>query len=145
MPFSVYVPRECQDPNTSDLVIRRNRMDVSIAKQNFPDYADQFKGEREDEQNTESLAAYFEASLRCLQYTADIEEESEKINLIEAWLDWNALGSDVQDAIEKEWAELPSSIYPIMTKLTAASQFGLFCFIYKDCIVQWSENPWDGK
>jgi hypothetical protein len=31
MPFSVYVPRECQDPNTSDLVIRRNRMDVGVA------------------------------------------------------------------------------------------------------------------
>jgi hypothetical protein len=143
-PFEVYLPRECSDPNTTNLVVRRRRMDVSEAKQMFPAYADRFKGMPEDEMQDESLASFFLHSLRSLQYTTDVDDEAEKLNIVEVWTDWNAIGADAQKAIEEEWANEPSVIYPNMTKLEAAVQFGLFCFVYQDCVVQWGENPWDG-
>jgi hypothetical protein len=142
--FEVYLPRECQDANTSELIIERRRVEVGLAKELYPAYADQFKGEAESTESNESLAAFFHASLRSLQYTSNVDEESNKIKLIECWCDWNVLSSDVQDAIKGEWSNEPSSVYPSMTKLGAVVQFGLFAVMCKNDLVEWGENPWDG-
>jgi hypothetical protein len=142
--FEVYLPRECDDANTSDLIIERRRIEVGLAKELYPAYADQFKGEAESEESSESLAAFFHASLRALAYTTNVDAESNKLNLVECWCDWNVLSTDVQDEIEEEWANEPSTLYPSMSKLEAAVQFGLFATLCKNDVIEWGENPWDG-
>jgi hypothetical protein len=147
--FEVYLPRDCQSPNLSPLVLERVSMSIGLAKETYPVYADWFaEGETENDGTNstsgDSLASYFHNALRSLAYSSqDIEMEG-KCQFKEVWLDWNELAGDVQTAIEKEWESEPASLYPKMSKLQAAVEFGLFCVTWDKKVVSWGENPWDG-
>lgn len=141
MIFQVYLPRDCQDANLSPIVIERPRMDLGLARELFPDFADALKKDEGD--TTDSLAQFFMNSLRSLAYTAKDESE-DKITLTECWCDWNQLSDDVQDAIEGEWEGEPSTLYPNMSKLEAAVEFGIFVTLWDESVLEWGENPWDG-
>lgn len=139
--FQVYLPRDCQDANLSPLVIERPRMDVGLARELYPDFAGALK--KDDGDTTDSLAQFFQSSLRSLAYTAKDEAE-DKLTLTECWADWNQLTTEVQDAIEAEWEQEESVLYPNMSKLEAAVEFGLFVTIWDKSVLEWGENPWDG-
>lgn len=142
--FEIYLPRDCQDPNLSPLVIERVSLKVGLAKETYPMYAGEFKEEDDTSDEAESLASYFHSALRSLAYASRETENEHKVHFKEAWLDWNELSEDVQDKIEEEWADQPAGIYPQMSKLQAAVQFGLFVVLWGTKVVAWGENPWDG-
>jgi len=110
----------------------------------YPDYEGDFEGGDSDDSN---LAFYYLNTLRSLAYTGQKsnEQDQPKCTLRVLWADWTSLPKDVQDAIAKEWNQ-PSEVYEQQgfTKLQAAVEYGLFAVSYKQCIVQWAENPWDG-
>lgn len=142
--FEVYVPRECYDANLADIIIERRRVKVSTAKEAYPVYADKFKGEDQPLDDSEGLDAFYHNSLRYLSYVSNINSDADEVTLLDCWCDWNTLSEDIQDEIEKEWKDQPSDIYQSMTKLDAAIEYGIFCTSWKDCVIQWGENPWDG-
>lgn len=141
--FEVYLPRDCKDPNLSPLVMERVRYGIGKAKELFPDYADKFKGDSEDDNDGESLANFFHNSLRSLAYGTNSEPHDKKCVFTEVWCDWLELDKETQDAIAKEWAE-PSESYPQYTKAQAAVEYGFYCVVWGNDVVDWGENPWEG-
>ena len=142
--FEVYLPRDCQDANLSGLVLERRRPTVGVARELYPDYAEKFKGDDDTDTDGESLANYFHNSLRWLAYGTQQDPDGKRCNFTEAWFDWNELGEDEQKAVEKEW-NVPSEIYPQMTKLQAAIEYGLYVVEWSGDVIDWGENPWKGK
>lgn len=142
--FEIYLPRDCQDANLAGIVCERRRVPAGLARELYPDFADQFKGDDDTETDGESLANYFHNALRWLAYGQQQDPDGKRVCLLEAWCDWNELGEDEQEAIEKEWVE-PSAMYPNMTKAQAAAEYGLYVITWSGKVVEWSENPWKGK
>lgn len=142
--FEIYLPRDCQDANISGLVAEDRRIPVGLARELYPDYADKFKGDDDTETDGESLANYFHNSLRWLAYGNQQDPEGKRCRFIEVWFDWNELDEDTQDAIEEEW-NVPSEIYPQMTKLEAAIEYGAYAVTWSQDVIDWGENPWKGK
>lgn len=142
--FEIYLPRDCQDANLSGLVIEHRRPPVGLARELYPDYADKFKGDDDTDSDGESLADFFHNSLRWLAYGTQQDPDGKRIRLLEVWADWNELGEDEQKAIEKEW-NVPSEVYPAMTKLQAAMEYGFYCVLWSNDIIDWGENAWKGK
>lgn len=142
--FEIYLPRDCGDPNLTPVVIERVRLGEGKAREKYPDWAEEFKGEDVSaEGEGESLAAFFHNSLRMLAYAAQSEPYEKKVVLTEAWFDWTELDKDVQDALEKEWTA-PSENYQKYSKVDAAKEFGLWCVCWKNNVIEWGENPWEG-
>ena len=142
-PFEFLLPRDAQDPNLAAWQIVRWRRPLGEVKENYPDYADQFK---EDSDDT-NLAFYYLNTLRSLSYQNSKSNESDEkfCTLTILWSDWNSIPEDVQDKITAEWNQ-PSEVYAeqSFTKLQAAIEYGLFAVVWNGCVVQWAENPWDG-
>lgn len=142
--FEIYLPRDCQDANLAGIVIERRPVKVGLARELYPDYATKFQpGEGLDNQG-ESLASYFHNALRMLAYTTKQDKNEENCVLMEAWFDWNELSKDVQDALEAEWVD-PSAMYPQMSRVQAAMEYGLYAVMYGNDVIDWGENPWKGK
>jgi hypothetical protein len=141
--FEVYLPRDCKDPNLTPIVIARPRLAIGKAKEKYPNYEEKFTGDDSEDKSGESLASFFHNSLRSLAYSSNVDPDAKMCTITEVWCDWSELDDDVQDAIEKEWAE-PSQMYPNMSKAEAAIEFGLFAILYKNDVIEWGENPWDG-
>lgn len=148
-PFQVYLPRDCFDANLAGVVIERARLNLSEARELYTEYADTLtkdEGETAGKQS-ESLADYFMNSLRYLTFSSKQDDSEEKITLTECWVDWGELSKKVQDAITDEWGDLPSTIYGDvgMSRLEAATAYGIFITCWGSVILEWGENPWDGR
>ncbi len=139
MIFDVYLPRDCKDPNLAGMVIERVRKSKGKWQELYPDV--EFTKDDGKTDSDESLAAYYVNALRSLSNITQ-PQEAEQVTLTEAWFDWSELGEDEQEAIESEWGDTPSTMYPQMSRLQAAVQYGLYGVIWKDTVVDWSENPW---
>lgn len=137
--FDVYLPREAKDPNLAGMVIERVRKSKGQWKQLYPDV--EFTKDDGKAEADESLSAYYVSALRSLSNITQ-PQEVEQVTLTEAWFDWSELGEEEQDAIEEEWGETPSQMYPQMSRVQAAVQYGLYAVCWKDTVVDWSENPW---
>jgi hypothetical protein len=142
--FEIYLPRDCQDPNLSPLVLERVSISVGLAKETYPQYAEEFKEEDDVSDEAESLAAYFHSALRSLAYASRETENEQKVHFKEAWFDWTELPEETQDAIEAEWGKQPAGLYPQMSKLQAAVEYGMYVVLWGTKVVAWGENPWDG-
>jgi hypothetical protein len=139
MPFDVYIPRDCKDPNLSPLIIERVRKSKGKWKEIYPDT--EFTKDDGKSDSDESLAGYYVNSLRSLSGITEAQN-ADQVTLTEAWFDWSELGEDEQEAVEAEWEPQPSQMYPQMSRLQAAVQYGFFAVIWKDEVVDWGENPW---
>lgn len=143
-PFEYFLPRDAQDPNLAEWKIVRWRRPLGEVKENYPDYADKLTKDEDDA----NLAFYYLNTLRSLSYqnSKSNEQEEDHCTLMEFWSDWTSLPEEVQKKIAGEWQSQPSEIYADQgfTKLQAAVEYGLFCVIWQNQIVQWAENPWDG-
>lgn len=138
LPFEIYLPRDCKDANLSPLVIERSRKSLGKCKELYPDVEftkDDGKGDADP-----TLTSFYIDSLRSLVFSKD--DEDNRVTLTEAWFDWSELGKDEQELITAEWQSESSAMYPSMSRLQAAVQYGLFCIVWKDQVVDWSENPW---
>jgi hypothetical protein len=142
--FEIYLPRDCQDPNLSPMVLERVSIKVGLAKETYPQYAEQFKDGDDVNDETEGLAAYFHTALRSLAFASKETEGEHHVHFKEAWFDWTELSDEVQDAIEAEWGKQPAGLYPQMSKLQAAVEFGMYVVLWGKKVVAWGENPWDG-
>jgi hypothetical protein len=144
-PFEFYLPREAQDANLSAWKLIRVRLPIGKVKEDYPDYAEEIT-EDDDDAN---LASYYLNTLRSLSYQTAKSNESEGkfCTLMHFWCDWTELPKEVQEKISAEWQNEPSEIYEEQgfSKLQAAIEYGLFAVVWKDCIIQWAENPWDGN
>jgi hypothetical protein len=139
MIFNVYLPRDCKDPNLAPLIIERIRKPIGAWKELYPDT--EFTKDDGKSEADESLAFYYVESLRSLSMITQPQEDN-NVTLTEAWFDWSELGEEEQDAVEAEWAETPSQMYPGMTRVEAAVQYGLYAVVWKGQIVDSGENPW---
>lgn len=139
MIFDVYIPRECKSPNLSPMVIERIRKSIGKWKEIYPDV--EFTKDDGKSDSDESLSAYYVSALRSLSNITQ-PQEVEQVTLLEAWFDWSELGEQEQEALEQEWGKEPSKIYPQMSRLQACVQYGMYAVIWKDQIVDKSENPW---
>lgn len=144
--FEVYLPRDCQDANLAKTVIERVRMSVGIAKETYPAYAEKFKADVNEDGDDTSLAEYFHSCLRSLAYASRDNEGMDACGLREVWTEWSELDEETQEAIADDatWQQ-PAALYPNMTKLQAAVEFGLYAVMYQGEIVDWGENPWKGS
>lgn len=143
-PFEVYLPRDSQDPNLSELQIVRWRKPLGEARELYPDYADKLKADTDDN----SIAFFYLNTLRSLSYVnaKQNENDEEYVTFSECWTSWVKVPKDVQDKITAEWESEPSEIYEEQgfSKLQAAVEYGLFAVVWNGCVIQWAENPWDG-
>lgn len=143
-PFEFLLPRDSQDPNLAPWQIVRWRRPLGEVKENYPDFADNFKCDSDDT----NLAFYYLNTLRSLSYqnSRSNEAEEEFCTLTILWSDWTSIPEDVQEKIASEWQNEPSEIYAEQsyTKLQACTEYGIFAVVWNGMIVQWAENPWDG-
>lgn len=144
-PFEVYLPRDSQDPNLSEYQVIRWRKAIGEVRELYPDYAEQISADTDDG----SIAFFYLNTLRSLSYqnSKQNENDQEYCTLTEIWTSWTAVPKEVQDKITAEWQSQPSEIYEQegFTKLQAAVEYGMFAVVWKGCILQWAENPWDGE
>lgn len=141
--FEVMIPRDCRDPNLSPVVLEKVRYNVGKAKELYPDWAEKFAPDSDNDTDGESLANFFHNSLRSLAYGTNSEPHEKKIQLTEVWTDWNELDKSAQDALQKEWSG-PSEVYDGYSKIQAAVEYGIFVVTYGGDVIDWGENPWDG-
>jgi hypothetical protein len=143
-PFEYILPREAQDANLAPWQMMRWRRPLGEVKEQYADYAEMFSADDSDT----SLAFFYLNTLRSLSYqnTQSNEAEQPMCTLTIFWTEWTSIPEEVQEKIEAEWGKQPSEIYAQqqMTRLQAAIEYGLCCAVWKDTIVQWGENPWDG-
>ena len=143
-PFEFILPRDSQDPNLSGWQMVRWRRPIGEARENYPDFADNFKADSDDT----NLAFFYLNTLRSLSYqnSRSNEAEQEMVTLSILWTDWTSIPEKVQEKITAEWQNQLSEIYEEQgfTKLQAAIEYGLFAVEWEGQIVQWAENPWDG-
>lgn len=139
MPFDVYLPRDAKDCNLAEMIIERKRKPIGKWKELYPDV--EFTKDDGKSQGDESLASYYVSALRSLSMITQPQNE-DTVTLTEAWFDWSELSEDDQDAIKEEWGDTPSKMYPQLSRMQAAVQYGLFGVTWKDTMVDWGENPW---
>lgn len=137
--FDVYLPRDCKDANLSPLVIERVRRSKGKWEELYPDVT--FTKDDGKTDNDESLSGWYVSALESLSNLSQAQK-SDQVTGLEAWFDWTELGVEEKKAVEQEWGEQPSAIYPQMTKLQAAVQYGMFAVIWREQVIDWGENPW---
>jgi hypothetical protein len=137
--FDVYLPRDAKDANLAPMVIERIRKPIGKWKELYPKI--EFTKDDGKSESDESLSAYYVSALRSLS-NIRTNVDADQVTCTEAWFDWSELSEDDQDLIEEEWGKKPSEMYPQMTKLAAAIQYGCYALIWKDTVIDWNENPW---
>ena len=137
--FEMYLPRDCRDPNLARRQTHQFRKPLEKAKQLFPDI-DDFPLD-----SNRTIPQFYVDSLKSLVMSSG--NETDLVCFTEIWADWDELTDEVQDAIEAEWQDAPSSVigYESMTRLQAAQKYGIYFIWVTGKICAKGENPWNGR
>jgi hypothetical protein len=96
--FSIYVPRNCKDPNLAKLVVERTRMTKEEAEELYPNM--DFEGET----STAEKAEFYEEALQALGGFGSQagNTSAEMITFTEIWSDYSVLPKKIKDALQGE-------------------------------------------
>jgi hypothetical protein len=96
--FSIYVPRNCKDPNLAKLIVERTRLTKEEAEELYPNV--DFEGET----STAEKAEFYEEALQALGGFGSQagNTSSEMITFTEIWSDYSVLPKKIKDALQGE-------------------------------------------
>lgn len=93
--FEVFVPRDCQNPNLSPVVVRRRRFPLGRAKRLWKRASD-----LQADSKMEVHEIYLEALRSLVNYNYMHDQTAESVTITEAWAEWDELPEKLQDALE---------------------------------------------
>jgi hypothetical protein len=129
--FSVYVPRDCKDPNLSPVVLERYRMPKDVAE-------DKFQREFGAETTKQDRAEFYEEALQSLGgFNYQAGNVNDMVTFTEVHSDWAELPKKLREAIENDpQPEIDAA---------QAKQYGLMWIQASGQVVEFKANDLNGK
>ena len=93
--FEVFLPRDCQNPNLSPIVVRRRRLPLGRARRRWKRAED-----IQADQKQEVHEIYLEALRSLVNYNYMHDQTAESATFTETWADWDELPEKLQEALE---------------------------------------------
>jgi len=94
--FEVFLPRDCQNPNLSPVVVRRKRFPLGRAKRLWNRAKD-----LQADSKQEVHEIYLEALRSLVNYNYMHDQTAESVTVTETWADWDELPEKLQEALEQ--------------------------------------------
>jgi hypothetical protein len=95
--FELFIPRDCQSPNLAPKLQWKFRKPLSVAKQLWPDAAQDLKSDEKQETNE----IYLEALRSLVNYNFMHEQAGETVTIVITWADFDQLPDELQQALEE--------------------------------------------